>query len=147
MLQVILTTVLLFLTFVPLMIAYKKKYSGKKAKKALFTNLGALAVVALVVMFGPAVMAAASPAEAAQTAGAAFDSSVQAMRYLAAALSTGLACIGGGIAVASGSAAAIGASAEDPKAFGKSIIFVALGEGVAIYGILISVLILFVKIS
>ena len=29
---------------------------------------------------------------------------------------------------------AIGATSEDPKAFGKAIIFVALGEGVALYG-------------
>ena len=54
----------------------------------------------------------------------------------------GLAGIGGGIAVASGSAAAIGATAENPKAFGKSIIFVALGEGLGLYGLLISILIL-----
>ena len=38
--------------------------------------------------------------------------------------------------------AAIGATSEDPKAFGKALIFVALGEGIAIYGLLISILIL-----
>ena len=53
----------------------------------------------------------------------------------------GLAGIGGGIAVASGASAAIGATAEDPKNFGKSIIFVALGEGFGLYGLLISILI------
>jgi F0F1-type ATP synthase membrane subunit c/vacuolar-type H+-ATPase subunit K len=50
--------------------------------------------------------------------------------------------LGGGIAVAAGAPAAIGAVSEDPKAFGKAIIFVALGEGVALYGMLISILIL-----
>ena len=39
--------------------------------------------------------------------------------------------------------AGICATSEDPKAFGKAIIFVALGEGVALYGMLISILILF----
>ena len=46
----------------------------------------------------------------------------------------------GGIAVAAGAPAAIGATAEDPKSFGKSIIFVALGEGFGLYGLLISIL-------
>ena len=64
------------------------------------------------------------------------------MAYLGAALSTGLAAIGGGIAVGGGAPAAIGALTEDPKSFGKSLIFVALGEGIALYGMLISILIL-----
>ena len=38
--------------------------------------------------------------------------------------------------------AAIGATSEDPKVFGKALIFVALGEGIALYGLLISILIL-----
>lgn len=61
---------------------------------------------------------------------------------LAAALVTGLAGIGGGIAVAAGAPAAIAATSEDPKSFGKSLIFVALGESIALYGVVISILIL-----
>ena len=38
--------------------------------------------------------------------------------------------------------AAIGAFSENAENFGKSLIFVALGEGVAIYGLLISILII-----
>ena len=38
--------------------------------------------------------------------------------------------------------AAIGATSEDPKSFGKSLIFVALGESIALYGVVISILIL-----
>ena len=61
---------------------------------------------------------------------------------LAAALATGLAGIGGGIAVASGAPAAIAANSENPKTFGKSLIFVALGESIALYGLVISIMIL-----
>jgi V/A-type H+-transporting ATPase subunit K len=61
---------------------------------------------------------------------------------LAAAISTGLACIGGGIGVASSGAAAIGAIAEKPEAFGRALIFVGLAEGIAIYGLIISFIIL-----
>jgi len=62
---------------------------------------------------------------------------------LAAAISTGLACVGAGIAVASSGAAAVGAIAEKPESFGRSLIFVGLSEGIAIYGLIISFLILF----
>ena len=61
---------------------------------------------------------------------------------LAAAISTGLACVGAGIAVAGSGAAAVGATAEKPESFGRSLIFVGLSEGIAIYGLLISFLVL-----
>lgn len=61
---------------------------------------------------------------------------------IAAAFATGASCIGAGTAVASSAAAAIGAISENPKAFGKAIIFVALAEGVALYGMIISLQIL-----
>ncbi|HIZ23018.1 MAG TPA: ATP synthase subunit C [Candidatus Blautia faecigallinarum] len=64
------------------------------------------------------------------------------MGYLAAALVTGLSCIGGGIAVASAASAALGAISEDQSILGKSLIFVGLAEGVALYGLIISFMIL-----
>ena len=59
-------------------------------------------------------------------------------RYLAAAISTGLSCIGAGVAVASAGSAAIGALSEDASVMGKALIFVALAESIALYGLLIS---------
>ena len=64
------------------------------------------------------------------------------MAYLAAALVTGLSCIGGGVAVASAASAALGAISEDSSILGKSLIFVGLAEGVALYGLIISFMIL-----
>ena len=61
---------------------------------------------------------------------------------VAAALATGLAGIGGGMAVASAAPAAIAANSENEKTFGKSLIFVALGESIALYGLVISIMIL-----
>ena len=58
---------------------------------------------------------------------------------VAAALATGLAGIGGGMAAAP---AAIAANSENEKTFGKSLIFVALGESIALYGLVISIMIL-----
>jgi V/A-type H+/Na+-transporting ATPase subunit K len=61
---------------------------------------------------------------------------------LAAAISTGLATIGAGIAVSNTGAAAIGAIAEKPESFGRALIFVGLAEGIAIYGLIISFMVL-----
>ncbi len=64
------------------------------------------------------------------------------MAYIAAALSTGLATIGAGIAVAVAGSAALGAISEDSSLLGKTLIFVGLAEGIAIYGLIISIMIL-----
>lgn len=61
---------------------------------------------------------------------------------IAVALSTGLACVGAGIAVATVGSSAVGAISENPKLLGKTIIFVGLAEGIAIYGLIISIMIL-----
>lgn len=80
---------------------------------------------------------------AAETAGTTSSSGLATgLGYLAAALVTGLSCIGGGIAVASAASAALGAISEDQSILGKSLIFVGLAEGVALYGLIISFMIL-----
>jgi V/A-type H+-transporting ATPase subunit K len=61
---------------------------------------------------------------------------------LAAAIATGLATVGAGIAVSATGAAAVGAIAEKPESFGRSLIFVGLAEGIAIYGLIISFMLL-----
>lgn len=62
--------------------------------------------------------------------------------FIAAAIAVAGSSLGAGWAVASAAPAAIGAVSEDGNNFGRAIIFVALGEGVAIYGLLISILII-----
>jgi V/A-type H+/Na+-transporting ATPase subunit K len=62
--------------------------------------------------------------------------------FLAAALSTALAAIGAGYAVARVGSAAIGAIAEKPELFGRVLVLVGLAEGIAIYGLIVSILIL-----
>lgn len=121
----------------PLLCSRRHDHEG--AKRAVRRNLLTFGILCLVAVIIPSAMAsAAEPAAAAATA----DGLAVGLGYLAAALVTGLAAIGAGIAVAAAAPAAIGAFSEDPKSFGKSLIFVALGEGVAIYGLLISILIL-----
>jgi V/A-type H+/Na+-transporting ATPase subunit K len=63
-------------------------------------------------------------------------------RFLGAAIATGLAAIGAGIAVGVAGAAAIGAIAEKPELLGRTLIFVGLAEGIVIYGLIVSFIIL-----
>ncbi len=98
--------------------------------------------VLLLSVFSIAVLTVSAFAESADSAAAA-SGTAEGLAMLGAALSTGLACIGAGISVGNASSAAIGALTEDPTTFGKSLIFVVMGEGIALYGMLISILILF----
>jgi V/A-type H+-transporting ATPase subunit K len=61
---------------------------------------------------------------------------------IGAALAIGLAAIGAGIAVGIAGAAAIGAMAEKPELLGRTLIIVGLAEGIAIYGLIVSFMIL-----
>lgn len=62
--------------------------------------------------------------------------------YMAAALATGLSCIGAGIAVSQVGSAAMAAISEKPELFGKVLVILGLAEGIAIYGLIISIIII-----
>ena len=111
----------------------------KRKKAALYVNVFAM-VFMCVLMFALGVSAADESAVAETTATQA--SMGYGLGLLAAGLVTGLSCIGAGIAVSASASAAIGALSEKPEIFGKALIFVALAEGVALYGMLISIQIL-----
>lgn len=66
----------------------------------------------------------------------------EGLGLLGAALATGLSVLGAGYAVAVVGAAALGAITEKPELFGRTLIFVGLAEGLAIYGLIVSILIL-----
>ena len=109
---------------------------------------GALAMVALTVIVAGAatvLLMLALPA-AAQTAPASPRAGLPAeavgWALMAAALATGVSSLAGGYAVAKLGTAAVGTLAEKPELFGRLLIFVGLAEGIAIYGVIISILIL-----
>lgn len=70
------------------------------------------------------------------------DSNSMGWAFLAAAVATGFGCVGAGIAVAYVGAAAVGAVGEKPEVAGRTLIFVGLAEGIAIYGLIIAIMIL-----
>ncbi len=118
--------------------AYKSALKGRTRKRALATQIASFCVVGMVCLITSLTVFAADEGSAVAAAG---DMN-KGLSMLAAALATGISGIGGGIAVGNAAPAAIGATSEDPKAFGKALIFVALGEGVALYGLLVSILII-----
>ena len=142
--------VVLFLSFYSL---FRKRAQGVPMKKAMVSHIATLLV--LVVLMSALALGAsaaneadqpASPAQTEQTAANADDTQAdnsKGITMIAAGLAVGLAGIGGGIAVGSGAPAAIAATSEDPKSFAKSMLFVALGEAIAIYGLVIALLMLF----
>ena len=119
---------------------------GQNTRKAVARQMLSFAFVCLLCFVIPMAVNAApadgATAPTADTAAAAPVDTSRGLGLMAAAVVTGLSGIGGGIAVAASAPAAIGATSEDPKAFGKALIFVVLGEGIALYGLLVSILIL-----
>ena len=119
------------LLMAPVIPVYTGVTTGKKARHAIAFNLCAFLGICLLGVILP--ISGFVSAAASTSAG---------MGYIAAALVTGISAIGAGIAIAAAAPAAIGAVSEDGKNFGKALIFVVLGEGIALYGLLISILIL-----
>lgn len=108
-----------------------------KTAIALTVLCGVLAALGSVIVWFPEALAA----EAAKGASA-LPPEAYSWGFIGAAVSTGLAALGAGIAVANVGTAAIGAMAEKPELFGRLLILVGLAEGIAIYGLIVSILIL-----
>lgn len=102
-------------------------------KKRLFAILG-LVACCCTAAFAQEADAAEAVEAAAATAGA--------IKYIAAAIAVGLACIAGGMAVGKIGAAAMGAMSENAELSGKALPFVGLAEGICLWGMLVAVLIL-----
>ena len=129
--------------FSPLFLAGIRRYTGRRAKRALGTNIASFFLclaLAAALGIGGSASAATVPAETADAAAAGI---AEGLKYIGAALAVGLSGIGGGIAVAASASAALGAISENDKAFGKALIFVGLAEGVALYGLIVALLLLF----
>lgn len=136
-------------------VSFNRMSKGAAPRKATRVNFATFAILILIVaVTSVSVFATGSEETAVETSAEQANEAHEntktesdagtskGLGLLAAGLVTGLAGIGGGIAVAAGAPAAIAATSEDPKSFGKSIIFVALGESIALYGVVIAILIL-----
>lgn len=143
MLIIIAALAALAVIIVPLVLINRRAKAGKSVKKPLYANLAMFFVMFAVcgcVFLGQGVAAANEAAEVAAAGGG--TDWTQAFAYLGAALAVGISGIASGIAVSNSACAAIGALTENESTFGKSIVFVGLAEGIAIYGLLVAIIIL-----
>lgn len=99
-------------------------------------------VVALVAALAATVLLVGTPALAAAPGAGALPPEAVSWGLFSAALATGLSSLGAGLAVGKLGAAAVGALAEKPELFGRLLVLVGLAEGIAIYGLIVSILIL-----
>lgn len=142
MLEVFGPLVVIGLISLPIIPIMSGKVTAKNAKYRVLTQVSLFAATFILVLVFQinGVMAQASEAVA-ETTG--FNGSIaQGLGFIAAAVATSASALGAGFAVAAAAPAAIGAISENTDNFGKAMIFVALAEGVAIYGLLISILII-----
>jgi V/A-type H+-transporting ATPase subunit K len=132
-----------------LLIAFCLSYAfiAKSAKplvvlKVLVGSMLGLNGLVALLSLSLAFVALAYPAPVLAQGGTPTTSSGLGGAEMGAALATGLACVGAGIAVGIAGAAAIGGITEKPEILGRTLIFVGLAEGIAIYGLIISFMIL-----
>lgn len=112
---------------------------GKRTIKKLVMISFVIVVLAVLSVF---VVSMARAQAVRAPAAATGDSKNIGWAFLAAAVATGFGCVGAGIAVAYVGAAAVGAVGEKPEVAGRTLIFVGLAEGIAIYGLIIAIMIL-----
>ena len=144
--RVLLVAALILSIIVPFGAYFLGEKSRKRYKRSLACNcfffFGTLVLASVLSLGGAGSVQAAGAAADVAATGAAAGGLSSGLGYIAAALATSLSGIGSGIAVASSASAALGAISEDQSIFGKSMIFVAMAEGIALYGLIISFMIL-----
>ncbi len=144
--RVLLVAALILSIIVPFGAYFLGEKSRKRYKRSLACNcfffFGTLVLASVLSLGGAGSVRAAGAAADVAATGAAAGGLSSGLGYIAAALATSLSGIGSGIAVASSASAALGAISEDQSIFGKSMIFVAMAEGIALYGLIISFMIL-----
>jgi V/A-type H+-transporting ATPase subunit K len=108
-----------------------------KGGVALQLLLFAFGIVGLVVMGAGEVMAADEA-----VAGVREISLGHGLAIIGVGLPTGMATIGAGFAVSSVGSASLAVITEKPEMFGRTLIYLGLAEGIAIYGLVVSILLL-----
>ena len=105
--QIALCAALILSIFIPGLVFLKGERTKGRFKSALAINL--FTFFGLLIIAAVALFAGAAPAFADEAQAAAGSGLKEGLGYIAAALSTGISCLGGGIAVASAASAALGA--------------------------------------
>jgi V/A-type H+-transporting ATPase subunit K len=123
--------------------------SKSKEQVQLRRRIGLSLVVlfALLAMFGvvsatKAVAQEQAPEQAAEPQMSPERAEVSKFGLIAAAVAFGFGALGAGLAIGNVGAAAMGAVAEKPEIAGQALIFIALAEGLVVFGFITALMIL-----
>ncbi len=134
LLEIILPLVLIAVITLPLIPVFRGKVDVRNAKFRVYMQVSMF----FVALIGTVLITGAT--YAAEEVATGFQGSFgQGMGFIAASIAVSASVLGAGYAVGQAAPAAIGAISENSENFGKAMIFVALAEGVAIYGLLIAI--------
>lgn len=119
------------------MVDMKKRFAGNVSKSLIV-------VVALMALFAVISTVNVSAQEAPGQVKSISPEQAKVMQYglIAAAIAFGLGAIGAGIAIANVGAAAMGAIGERPEIASQALIFIALAEGLVVFGFITALMIL-----
>ncbi len=117
-----------------------KKRLRMKILLSIAVMLTVIAVTSMVAGYKAYAQQAAQPS----TGSAVTQSDPSAVKFgfIAAAVAFGMGALGAGIAIANVGAAAMGAVAEKPEIAGQALIFIALAEGLVVFGFITALMIL-----
>ncbi|HPC94716.1 MAG TPA: ATP synthase subunit C [Sedimentisphaerales bacterium] len=119
---------------------------ARKLKATITQSLIALLTVLAIVgtLFCSNALAAEATQDGATVQPPTTPESAGVMKFglLAAAVAFGLGALGAGFAISHVGAAAMGAVAEKPQIAGQALIFVALAEGIVVFGFITALMIL-----
>jgi V/A-type H+-transporting ATPase subunit K len=113
-----------------------------KAARGLALGLTSFNAILALMMIGAGLVWLASPSTVLAAGPEAQETTRDPYASLAAALAIAAASFAAAYAVSNTGSAAVGTIAEKPETFGRALIFVGLAEGIAIYGLIISFMIL-----
>jgi V/A-type H+-transporting ATPase subunit K len=118
--------------------ALRRAPSGRYRRLLVVNGLLILAGLVVVSLL---LLGVAEPAHAASTASSSSSSNSWAA-LLGAGIAVAGSAIGAGLAVSYTGAAALAAVSEKPEMFGRSLVFVGLAEGIAIYGLVVAIILI-----
>jgi V/A-type H+-transporting ATPase subunit K len=117
-----------------------QRRGGRAAVPALLTLDGVMLVAAVGLLVAALAGGPADAAPDAASAAATQASSANWAALLGAAIAVAGSSIGAGVAVAYTGAAALAAISERPEIFGRAMVIVGLAEGIAVYGLIVSII-------
>ena len=137
------------LLILSLLLAVRFFKKSSNVRKAFAFQLASFIVIGIISLSASTIVSHAADTSAqetttstSETAKSNKNNTNKGLIMLASALAIGIPGIGAGIALAAGAPDDIAATSENPKLYGKYLVFVAFCEGIAIFGVVIAMMII-----